>query len=154
MDLFETPELLPKEVQDIIEKHSEMDTTYENCNTLIQDLEKVGYTCDYGLDGVPYELKKIEVDKQKQIIQKLEDLVHNRFTLLTLNDMLNEIFGEEIEIEDTTENKDECDLSDYNLLFESKNENTYGWFDIFYLKTREDDVIYITEVSYEFENLN
>ena len=93
-------------------------------------------------------------DQQSQIVQKLEDLVNNRFTLLTLNDMLNEIFGEEIEIEDTTDSKDDNDFSDYNLLFESKNENTYGWFDIYYLKTREDDVIYITEVSYEFENLN
>jgi hypothetical protein len=65
--------------------------------------------------------------------------------------MLNEIFEEEITIEDTTDGKDDNDFSDYNLLFESKNENTYGWFDIYYLKTREDDVIYITEVSYEFE---
>jgi hypothetical protein len=90
-------------------------------------------------------------EKQKQIVQKLEDLVNNRFTLLTLNDMLNEIFQEEITIGDITDSKDDCDLSDYNLLFESKNEDTYGWFDIYYLKTREDDVIYITEVSYEFE---
>ena len=90
-------------------------------------------------------------DQQTQIVQKLEDLVNNRFTLLTLNNMLNEIFEEEITIEDTTDGKDDNDFSDYNLLFESKNENTYGWFDIYYLKTREDDVIYITEVSYEFE---
>ena len=93
-------------------------------------------------------------EKKLQIVNKLEDLVNNRFTLLTLNDKLNKIFGEEIEIEDTTDSKDDNDFSDYNLLFESKNENTYGWFDIYYLKTREDDVIYITEVSYEFENLN
>ena len=90
-------------------------------------------------------------DQQIQIVQKLEDLVNNRFTLLTLNDMLNQIFEEEITIEDTTDGKDDNDFSDYNLLFESKNENTYGWFDIYYLKTREEDVIYITEVSYEFE---
>jgi hypothetical protein len=90
-------------------------------------------------------------DKKTQIVNKLEDLVNNRFTLLTLNDKLNKIFGEEITIEDITDSKDDNDFSDYNLLFESKNEDTYGWFDIYYLKTRYDDVIYITEVSYEFE---
>lgn len=91
-------------------------------------------------------------EQQLQIAQKLEGLVNHRFTLLTLNELLNEIFEENITIEDTTDGKDDNDFSDYNLLFESKNEDTYGWFDIFYLKTREDDVIYITEVSYEFEN--
>lgn len=91
-------------------------------------------------------------EQQLQIVQKLEGLVNQRFTLLTLNELLNEIFEENITIEDTTDGKDDNDFSDYTLLFESKNEDTYGWFDIYYLKTREDDVIYITEVSYEFEN--
>lgn len=91
-------------------------------------------------------------EQQLQIVQKLEGLVNQRFTLLTLNELLNEIFEENITIEDTTDGKDDNDFSDYTLLFESTNEDTYGWFDIYYLKTREDDVIYITEVSYEFEN--
>lgn len=91
-------------------------------------------------------------EQQLQIVQKLEGLVNQRFTLLTLNELLNEIFEENITIEDTTDGKDDNDFSDYTLLFESKNEDTYGWFDIYYLKTREDDVIYITEVSYEFED--
>ncbi len=59
-DLFETPDLLPIEVKAILDKYSAMDETYENCEALVSELETVGYTCDYGLDGVPYQLEKIE----------------------------------------------------------------------------------------------
>jgi hypothetical protein len=61
-DLFNTPELLPQEVRDIIEKYEEMDTCYEMCQKLIEELEPHGYTCDYGLDAIPYELKKIDTE--------------------------------------------------------------------------------------------
>jgi hypothetical protein len=59
IDLFEHYETLPKKVQKVLEKHQNDDNEYENCEELIKDLNKVGYTCDYGLDGVPYDLKKI-----------------------------------------------------------------------------------------------
>ena len=59
IDLFEHYETLPIEVREVLEKHSNDDNTYENCEELIIDLEKVGYTCDYGLDGVPFDLRKI-----------------------------------------------------------------------------------------------
>lgn len=58
-DLFEYPELLPQEVHDILDKYCEMDTTYENCNTLIDELRSIGYTCEYGLDASPYNLTKL-----------------------------------------------------------------------------------------------
>ena len=59
-DLFNTPELLPQKVKDILAKYDEMGTSYDTCNNLIKELEQVGYTCEYGLDGIPYELQKIE----------------------------------------------------------------------------------------------
>lgn len=59
-DLFNTPELLPQKVKDILAKYDEMGTSYDTCHKLIKDLEQVGYTCDYGLDGIPYELTKIK----------------------------------------------------------------------------------------------
>jgi len=59
-DLFNTPELLPQKVKDILAKYEEMGTSYDTCNNLIKELEQVGYTCEYGLDGIPYELQKIE----------------------------------------------------------------------------------------------
>ena len=59
-DLFDTPEVLPKEVQAILEKYSNEDFNYENCSNLVDELEQVGYTCEYGLDASPYDLKKVE----------------------------------------------------------------------------------------------
>jgi hypothetical protein len=58
-DLFENPELLPIEVLEILEKYSEMDNSYQNCSELVQELNSVGYTCDYGLDAEPFDLRKI-----------------------------------------------------------------------------------------------
>lgn len=100
MDLFEHPELLPKEVQDIIDKYSEMDTTYESCQNLVDDLEKVGYTCDYGLDGVPYELKKLEEEFEFYLDQKHTIWYRNRFTITAKNldeakAKVKELYGKE-----------------------------------------------------------
>ena len=59
VDLFECYEILPLEVRQILTKHENEDGTYENCEELIKDLNKVGFTCDYGLDGVPFDLKEL-----------------------------------------------------------------------------------------------
>lgn len=59
-DLFEYPELLPDNVLAIIDKYASDDMGYEECNALIDELYDVGYTCDYGLDGIPYDLRKLE----------------------------------------------------------------------------------------------
>jgi hypothetical protein len=61
IDLFEDYTALPKEVQDIINKFSEMDCDYKNCGNLVDELEAKGYTCDYGLDASPFDLRKVEV---------------------------------------------------------------------------------------------
>jgi hypothetical protein len=55
-DLFDTPELLPIEVQNVLEEFSYKDQTYENCQQLIAALEPLGYTCDYDLSGTPFGL--------------------------------------------------------------------------------------------------
>jgi hypothetical protein len=60
MDLFEQYQTLPQEVQQVLEKYSNDDNDYSNCENLIKDLNDIGYTCDYGLDGVPFDLQKIK----------------------------------------------------------------------------------------------
>lgn len=61
-DMFEYFEELPSEVQLIIE---EFNDKLDNCmdynviNAMIQELNKHGYTCDYSLDCVPYNLREI-----------------------------------------------------------------------------------------------
>ena len=92
----------------------------------------------------------VMTDKKMEIVNQLEGLVHHRFTIESLEEKLSGIFNEEIHVEDITDEKDGCDTSDFNLLFECRNEETYGYFDLYYLKTR-DEMVYITEISYEFE---
>jgi hypothetical protein len=58
-DLFETPELLPVEVQDIFARSANEDFTYEVCEKILKEVEQHGYTFDYYLEAVPFNLRKI-----------------------------------------------------------------------------------------------
>jgi hypothetical protein len=60
-DLFETPELIPIEVQLILESFNEDECTndYLDLERLTNQLEEVGYTLDYGLDAEPFGLRPI-----------------------------------------------------------------------------------------------
>jgi hypothetical protein len=92
-------------------------------------------------------------NKQKAIAIFLESLVGTRTTKQKLNTLLSIAFNEPIKVENITKKDDE--LPDYNLLFGSEKKETYGYFDIYYLKMRckgfDNANIYITEVGYEFE---
>jgi len=56
-DLFETPELIPKDVLAILATFE--DNTYEECERILNKLEQIGYTFEYGLDAEPFNLKKL-----------------------------------------------------------------------------------------------
>jgi hypothetical protein len=61
-DLFNVPyEELPTELVDVLKRHIKGEFTYEECERLQNDLEEIGYTCDYGLDACPINLKKIRL---------------------------------------------------------------------------------------------
>jgi hypothetical protein len=58
IDLFETPELIPSFVDEIFAEYGyEIDAT--NIKEVLERIEKVGYTFDYGLAFEPYELRPI-----------------------------------------------------------------------------------------------
>lgn len=59
MDLFQVTEILPKEVQEIIEKYSEREYDYTTCSELEYEFNQLGYSMEYGLDAVPFNLRKI-----------------------------------------------------------------------------------------------
>lgn len=60
IDLFEHIDTLPLEVQEILEKAQKTwNDDYEDCRKLVAELEAVGYTCEYYLDAVPFNLRKI-----------------------------------------------------------------------------------------------
>lgn len=59
-DLFEEIETLPQEVQAVLAEFEDCDHTYPNCEQLLQALEPLGYTFEYGLDAEPFDLRKLE----------------------------------------------------------------------------------------------
>jgi hypothetical protein len=58
IDLFENSDLLPPEVLDIYKEFPD-ELTYEECAIFLKRLESLGYTFEYYLDAVPFNLKKI-----------------------------------------------------------------------------------------------
>lgn len=62
-DLFETPELIPTELQELFGQYEEQmcnGFSYEEVAELLFRTELLGYTFDYGLDADPFNLKKIQ----------------------------------------------------------------------------------------------
>jgi len=58
-DLFETPDLIPQEISEIIESANEDADPYKECERMQKEMEQHGYTFEYDLDGVPFNLRKI-----------------------------------------------------------------------------------------------
>ena len=62
-DLFWDLDLLPIEVKVIIEKYQLIDTDtgldYSDLANMFKELEVLGYTFEYGLDAIPFNLQKI-----------------------------------------------------------------------------------------------
>lgn len=61
-DLFEHPEFWPDELANLLQGADEMD--YSQLESLKKEVEKIGYTFDYGLDG-PYGLRKVETREER-----------------------------------------------------------------------------------------
>ena len=62
-DLFETPELIPNEVQDVLVTFDEdCANTYHELDRILKLIEPLGYTFDYYLDAEPYGLRPIDME--------------------------------------------------------------------------------------------
>lgn len=73
MDLFEHPDKLPDSVQVILDKYSEdWDDSYDDCRNMLLEMEAVGYTFDYYLDAVPYDLRRIVKKGEKYQLEELD----------------------------------------------------------------------------------
>jgi len=58
-DLFEDFDNLPQNIQDIFFEYEDSDNTYERNKEMLSKLNPLGYTFDYGLDAIPFGLKKM-----------------------------------------------------------------------------------------------
>jgi hypothetical protein len=83
-DLFETPELIPSDVQAILETFDEdKPNTYLELDRLVNELENIGYTFDYYLDADPYGLrpnnvKLEELEGWERMDKKVVEKIVNR----------------------------------------------------------------------------
>jgi hypothetical protein len=59
MDLFEYPEIWPADLRAILAYYMAKDQSYANLLQLEKDLLKIGYSIEYGLDCMAYNLQKI-----------------------------------------------------------------------------------------------
>ena len=57
-DLFGEFSKLPGNVQKIFANNPEPD--YMECEAMLKEAEALGYTFEYGLDSIPFNLRKIE----------------------------------------------------------------------------------------------
>ena len=60
VDLFEYPETWPANLRVILARYMAKDPSYINLIRLENELFKIGYSIEYGLDCVAYNLQKIE----------------------------------------------------------------------------------------------
>jgi hypothetical protein len=58
-DLFEYPETWPANLRAILARYMAKEQTYTNLIQLKIDLKKIGYSIEYGLDCIAYNLQKI-----------------------------------------------------------------------------------------------
>lgn len=115
-DLFNTPELLPQKVKDILAKYDKMGTSYDTCNNLIKELEQVGYTCEYGLDGIPYELQTMKKEFEFTLDEKMTIWNRKQFTIEA--DTIEEAKKKAIEL---VKNGEEIDFYSSEYIYETEN---------------------------------
>ena len=60
LDLFEYPEKQPAKLRALLLAYNAKDQNYQNLIQLENDLLKLGYSIQYGLDCIPYNLHKIQ----------------------------------------------------------------------------------------------
>ena len=58
-DLFEYPELWPANLRAILARYMAKEQNYSNLIQLETELKKLGYSIEYGLDCIAYNLQKI-----------------------------------------------------------------------------------------------
>jgi hypothetical protein len=101
-DLFKTPELWPDNLKALINDFNQSNQDYQDLRKLLDLCRRIGFTFDFGLDCVPYNLEKI--DKPFFSIHSISQLENRSFSVFHAN------------IDNTAEN-----LNYFNELFSLEN---------------------------------
>ena len=60
VDLFDNWQTLPETMQNVLNKYAEIEHDYNTLEAMQKECEALGYTFDFGLDCVPYDLQEIK----------------------------------------------------------------------------------------------
>ena len=71
MDLFENYDQQPKILSDILNQYDLENMTYKNCKEMLQKVNEIGYTFEYGLDAQPFNLHNIKTKELETLNKKL-----------------------------------------------------------------------------------
>jgi len=75
-DLFEFHEEWSTELSTVMSKWEDDELDYIKCDGIISDLRKIGYNCDYGFDGSPFDLVQLSLEEiielNKETLSKIE----------------------------------------------------------------------------------
>jgi hypothetical protein len=71
IDLFEDYQDIPTKVQKVLDKYQEdiEDGDYKGLEKALKELEKIGYTFEYGLDGIAYDLRPIGTQGKSEFME-------------------------------------------------------------------------------------
>ena len=71
IDLFEDYQDIPPKVQKVLDKYQEdfEDGNYKGLEKALKELEKIGYTFEYGLDGIAYDLRPIGTQGKSEFME-------------------------------------------------------------------------------------
>jgi hypothetical protein len=71
IDLFEDYQDIPTKVQKVLDKYQEdiEDGDYKGLEKALKELEKIGYTFEYGLDGIAYDLRPIGTKGKSEFME-------------------------------------------------------------------------------------
>ena len=82
-DLFNTPEMWPDNLRALIDDFNESKQDYQDLRKLLDLCRRIGFTFDFGLDCVPYNLEKIE--KPLFSIHSISQLENRTFSVFRAN---------------------------------------------------------------------
>jgi len=136
-DLFENYDELPVNIQDVLSSYQDEDGDYADLEEMQKELKPLGYTFDYGLDAVPFNLRKIDKMAKGGVVKSIDKVRAN--------------LGEETFKYIGSLNKTELEKQLYNLRHELNRIKENKDSRYYKLKDEEWFILYRLEKSDEFE---
>lgn len=106
-DLFENWEKLPPSVMKILDKYTDAEG-YTDLDAMLSEMNEEGYTFEYGLDAVPYGLKKMakgggvneRIISSDDFVKNTHNWVHLEYTEKQVQSVLNSLRESDITVND------------------------------------------------------